>query len=240
MNAAAALQESVPPSPAFRVRSVQLPGPAGRLEGLWNEGSAQAPAAMLLCHPHPLAGGTMHNKVVYHAMKAANAPEFGLGLPVLRFHFRGVGLSQGTHDGHAEADDVLAALDFLRQQTDLPIVVAGFSFGAAMALTACCLQPDRAPRGVRAIAALGLPTHAQGRRYSYPFLAHNALPKLFLSGSQDPFAPPAELEPLVEAAAPPRRLHLVPGADHFFTGHLAAMQHELARWLLEQTYDPGQ
>jgi uncharacterized protein len=93
-----------------------LRGPAGRLEALVNEGAPDAPFAALVCHPHPLGGGTMHNKVVYHAMKALNDPEWGLGWPVLRFNFRGTGLSQGVHDGEAEAGDVLAALDWLENE----------------------------------------------------------------------------------------------------------------------------
>ncbi len=96
---------------AAQVRSLDnLRGPAGRLEALLNTGSANAPYAALVCHPHPSGGGSMHNKVVYHAMKAFSS----FGLPVLRFNFRGVGLSQGAHDhGHGEQDDVRAALDWL-------------------------------------------------------------------------------------------------------------------------------
>jgi alpha/beta superfamily hydrolase len=98
------------------LRSVNLTGPAGRLEALLNEGSPDAPFAALVCHPHPLFGGTMHNKVVYHAMKVLNDPAWGLCWPVLRFNFRGTGLSQGVHDGHAEDGDVLAALDWLENE----------------------------------------------------------------------------------------------------------------------------
>jgi len=107
------------------LRSVDLAGPAGRLEAVLNQGAPQARFAALICHPHPLHGGTLHNKVVYHAMKALNDPAFGLGWPVLRFNFRGTGLSQGTHDGRAEAGDVLAALAWLQNEFSLPIVAAG-------------------------------------------------------------------------------------------------------------------
>src|ERR1700739_4290625 len=119
------------------LRSIELTGPAGRLEALLNEGASDAPYAALVCHPHPKGGGTMHNKVVYHAMKALDAPEFGLGWPVLRFNFRGTGLSEGEHDGHRESEDVLAALEWLENEYRRPLVVVGFSFGAAMALYAC-------------------------------------------------------------------------------------------------------
>lgn len=216
-----------------RLHSVELRGPAGRLEALLNPGSPGARFAALVCHPHPRYGGTMHNKVVYHAMKVLNDPAWGLELPVLRFNFRGTGLSQGKHDGKAETGDVLAALDWLENTYHLPLVVAGFSFGAAMALLACCDQQQPRP-GVRALAALGLPVQADGRAYHYHFLQHASLPKLILSGDQDEFAPIAQLTDVAASAADPKHLALIPGADHFFTGQLEAMQQELSGWLLEQ------
>ena len=212
-----------------KLRSVDLTGPAGRLEAVVNEGAADARFAALICHPHPLGGGTLHNKVVYHAMKVLNGPEWGFGWPVLRFNFRGTGLSHGNHDGEAEADDVRAALDWLENEYRRPLVVVGFSFGAAMALSACCGRGQ-----VNALVALGLPTHAQGREYRYPFLASCNLPKLFVSGDRDQYAPPSELARVTESAAEPKRLLLIPGADHFFTGQLEPMQQALSGWLKEQ------
>ena len=95
---------------AGEIKSFFLEGPGGRLEALLNTGAEGASHSALVCHPHPLFGGTMHNKVVYAAMKALNEA----GLPVLRFNFRGAGLSQGGHDqGCGEAEDVRAALDWL-------------------------------------------------------------------------------------------------------------------------------
>jgi alpha/beta superfamily hydrolase len=215
------------------LRSVNLTGPAGRLEALLNEGAPDAPFAALVCHPHPKGGGTMHNKVVYHAMKVLNAPEWGLGWPVLRFNFRGTGLSEGAHDGKAEAGDVQAALDWIENEYKRPVVVAGFSFGAAMALLACCgMTKNRA--NPRALAALGLPTQANGRNYRYSFLAGCSIPKLFLSGDGDQFAPAADLQHVAATTAEPKKLVLLPGADHFFAGQLEAMQNALACWLKEQ------
>lgn len=211
---------------------MDLTGPAGRLEALLNEGAEGARFAALVCHPNPLAGGTMHNKVVYNAMKVLNDPEWGIGWPVLRFNFRGTGLSHGAHDGRAESEDVLAALKWLENGYNLPIVVVGFSFGSAMALSACCRPPS--PKSVRAVAALGLPTTADGHNYRYPFLASSTLPKLFLSGDNDTFAPAEQLAEVVGSAAEPKSLVLVPGADHFFTGQLERMQQGLAGWLKEQ------
>jgi len=217
------------PAAAARLRSVDLAGPAGLLEAVVNEGAATARFAGLVCHPHPQGGGTLHNKVVYHAMKVLNAPEWGSGVPVLRFNFRGTERSEGAHDGRAESGDVLAARDWLKQEYGLPIMVVGFSFGAAMALKAA----SEDAREVRAIAALGLPTSAGGHTYRYAFLKDLTLPKLFLSGASDQFAPHAELEHVVECASDPKQLVLIPGADHFFAGRLEAMQQALASWLEE-------
>lgn len=216
------------------VRTVDLTGPAGKLEALVNEGDANAPFAALVCHPHPLGGGTLHSKVVYHAMKALNAPEWGLGWPVLRFNFRGTGLSEGVHDGNAETGDVLAALDWLESEYNLPVVVVGFSFGAAMSLKACCGRSGEGKSSVRAIAVLGLPTHAEGREYHYSFLKDCSTPKLFLSGDRDQYAPSESLAQIVAAAKSPKQLVLIPAADHFFAGQLEPMQQALSCWLKEQ------
>ena len=164
-------------------------------------------------------------------MKALNAPEWGLGWPVLRFNFRGTGLSDGAYDGSAEASDVLAALDWLQRKYSLPIVGVGFSFGAAMLIKACC---DRQPSPVRAFAALGLPLRQQNPADVYPSLESCLLPKLFLSGDLDRFATAAELARIHSSAAEPKKLVLIPGADHFFTGHLDEMQQALSGWLKEQ------
>ena len=214
------------------VRAVELAGPAGQLEAVLNEGSTSARFAALVCHPHPLGGGNLHNKVVYHAMKVLNAPEWGMGCPVLRFNFRGTSLSEGAHHGEAESGDVLAGMAWLEREFHLPLIVAGFSFGAAMALQAC--SSGKAQHDVRAVIALGLPTVASGHNYSYDFLRNLALPKLFLSGDHDAFAPAEQLAEVFASAAEPKRLIFVPGADHFFTNQLEPMQRAFVGWLKEQ------
>jgi alpha/beta superfamily hydrolase len=219
---------------APKVRTVDLAGPAGRLEAVVNEGKSGAPFAAVACHPHPLGGGTLHNKVVYHAMKVLNAPEWGLEWPVLRFNFRGTGLSEGVHHGSAESGDVLAAIDWIENEYGLPVVVVGFSFGAAMALMACCNRAAEGKSPVRAIAALGLPTQGQARAYQYEFLKDCGIPKLFLSGDRDQFASANSLSQVVAQAGDPKQLVLVPAADHFFTSQFQAMQQVLAGWLKEQ------
>ena len=113
------------------IQSFDILGPAGALEALLNTGSADARYCALVCHPHPMGGGTMHNKVVYHAMKALH----GLGLPVLRFNFRGTGRSEGLHDdGRGEQDDVRAALDWLDKKFSGPFC----SPGSPLARTSAC------------------------------------------------------------------------------------------------------
>jgi len=205
------------------IQSFFLTGPAGRIEALLNRGAAGATHAALLCHPHPVYGGTMHNKVVYHAMKALN----GFGLPVLRFNFRGAGSSEGSHDGgRGEVDDVRAALQWLENEFNLPIIFAGFSFGAAVGLQAAC--PD--PR-VEALISLGTPLQVNDRSYGYSFLQDCAKPKLFVSGGNDQYGPPAALERLVESVPEPRQLVLVEGGDHFFDGHLPEMRAAIEQWV---------
>jgi len=115
------------------IKSLFLEGPAGRLEALLNAGAENATYAAVVCHPHPLFGGTLHNKVVFHTMKALNS----FGFPVLRFNFRGTGLSHGEHDhGNGEMEDVRTALDWLDAEFHLPLIFAGFSFGATVGMRA--------------------------------------------------------------------------------------------------------
>ena len=208
---------------SFAVRTIEdLRGPEGRLEALLNTGADDAKYAVLVCHPHPLGGGTMHNKVVYHAMKAFQ----GLGLPVLRFNFRGTGLSEGQHDhGRGEQDDVRAALDWLDREFALPLLFAGFSFGSYVGMRVCCGDAR-----VKGLVALGLPVHAEGRDYHYEYLASCGKPKLFCSGTQDQYGPKANVEAEVEAAAPPKQLVWIEEADHFFVGKLDQVQRAIQDW----------
>lgn len=207
------------------IESFFLDGEAGRLEALLNLGAPNAEYACVVCHPHPLFGGTMHNKVVFHAMKALNA----LGYPVLRFNFRGTGTSAGEHDyGRGEIADAKVALDYVAERFSLPIIFAGFSFGAVIGLRAAVPHPS-----VEALAAIGLPINADGREYTYELLRESEQPKLFLSGSLDEFASPAQLKKVFASAADPKRLILIPEADHFFAGHLDQMRTALTDWLHE-------
>jgi uncharacterized protein len=191
-----------------------------------NVGTEHAPYAVLVCHPHPLGGGTMHNKVVYHAMKAFQS----FGLPVLRFNFRGTGLSEGEHDdGRGEREDVRAALDWLEHEFGLPILFAGFSFGAAVGLKVCCGDPR-----VKGLVALGVPVHAEGRDYRYDFLAGCSQAKLFVSGDQDQYGAVGMVTAVVAKAPEPKELVWIAGADHFFAGKVEEMKLVVRGWVARQ------
>lgn len=219
------------------IRSLFLDGPAGRLEALLNGGAENATHAAVVCHPHPLFGGTLHNKVVFHTMKALNS----FGFPVLRFNFRGTGLSQGEHDhGEGEVEDVRAALDWLDAEFDLPLVFAGFSFGAAVGLRAACRDAR-----VRAVIGVGTPVAPvaadteEPRVYSFDFLGDCAKPKLFVSGARDQFGPQARLEALVASVPEPKKLVIIEGADHFFEGRLRELREAIEAWGKETVSGAG-
>ena len=162
-------------------------------------------------------------------MKALN----GFGFPVLRFNFRGTGLSEGEHAGGiGEVDDVRAALDWLEREFPLPVIFAGFSFGAAVGLRAA-YKDDRVP----ALIALGLPAvpvqagAEEARVYNFDFLRESIKPKLFVSGSRDQFAPPGKLEALVGTFAEPKKLVRIEAGDHFFEGRLREMRAAIEDWV---------
>jgi alpha/beta superfamily hydrolase len=216
-------------------RTLLLPGPAGLIETiLWSasqEGTgARPPLAAVVCHPHPLFGGTMHNKVVYQTAKTIHR----FGLPVLRFNFRGVGLSEGTHDnGLGEERDVLAAMDFLTQEYPrVPLLVAGFSFGSWVGLRAGC-----ADARVAELIGLGLPVgDLDGRDFSYLDCCDK--PKLLVSGEFDRFGPPKKLRAMADQfplhVQEHTKVAVVAGGDHFFAGHLPELDRTIVEWLLER------
>ncbi len=219
------------------IKSLFLDGPAGRLEALLNAGAENATHAAVVCHPHPLFGGTLHNKVVFHTMKALN----GFGFPVLRFNFRGTGLSHGQHDqGNGEVEDVRTALNWLDAEFHLPLVFAGFSFGAAVGLRAAC-SDER----VQALIGVGVPAipvaaHTETpRTYTFDFLRDCDRPKLFVSGARDQFGPRAKLEALVTSAAEPKKLIVIDGADHFFEGRLRELRETIEGWVRQEIVKQG-
>ena len=219
-------------APTSTIRSLFLEGPAGRLEALLNAGSENATHAAIVCHPHPLFGGTLHNKVVFHTMKALNS----FGFPVLRFNFRGTGLSAGEHDhGKGEVEDARTALDWLDAEFQLPIVFAGFSFGAAVGLRAACA--DARVKAVIGVGVPAIPVAADSeapRTYAFEFLSDCMKPKLFVSGARDQFGPRPKLDALVAAVPEPKRLVVIEGADHFFEGRLRELRETIEGWVKQE------
>jgi len=193
-----------------QLEAVDIPASHGILEGLLRlpDGAAPPRMAALVCHPHPLFGGTMHNKVVFRVAQALGE----LGMPVLRFNFRGVGRSTGVHDeGRGEADDVRAALDALAARfPDVPLCLAGFSFGSWVGLPVGCADPR-----VVQLVGVGVPVSLLGTAT----LAGCAKPKLIVQGERDEYGPLDALRPWYARLPEPKALTIVPGADHFFTDY---------------------
>ena len=203
-----------------RIESLFVAGPAGRLEALLEEPEESAPVeACLVCHPHPLYGGAMHNKVVYRMARALRRS----GSVVLRFNFRGVNLSEGTHDnGEGEREDARAALNTLRERyPDLPFALAGFSFGSRVILRLGCALRDPAPN--RLIAA-GFPT----RLGTLDQLDDCAIPKYFVQSAHDEFGPADALQKAFETFSEPKQLQFIEASDHFFAGSLDKLEDAVA------------
>ena len=207
----------------MRIDRLFLPGPVGKLEALLEFDTAALPfAAALVCHPHPLYGGTMQNRVVYRAAKAASQA----GLPALRFNFRSVEKSEGEFsDGIGKRDDTRAALDYLSGRfPGIPIVMMGFSFGAWVGLTV-----GSADARVLALVGVGLPTGST----DWTCLGGAAKPLLIVQGTGDIFGPRAEIEALFSTLREPKRLHWVEDTDHFFGNKLEEVQMAVRSFLQE-------
>lgn len=227
-----------PGMPQLLHRTFFLPGPVGRLEALlWavpeREDGVRPLLAAVVCHPHPLFGGTMHNKVVYQTAKTLHR----FGLPVLRFNFRGTGLSEGAHDeGRGEQDDVSAAVDFLaKEYPGAQLLIAGFSFGSWVGLRTGCKDSR-----VTKLIGLGLPVgNLASREFSY--LEACDKPKLLVSGQLDAYGPPDKLNAMVEKFPPhvkeQTNVAIISGADHFFAGHLPDVDRTIATWVNAQHPD---
>jgi hypothetical protein len=201
-----------------RIESHLLDGPAGQLEALLEAPEDAAPRAVaLVCHPHPLFGGSMHNKVVYRTARALRSS----GYAVLRFNFRGVGKSEGRHDlGVGEIEDAGVALHWLRSRyPSLPYTLVGFSFGSRVVLSLGCGLPDAAR-----LIALGFPA----KRDPVGVLAHCTAPKVFIQSTHDEYGPPPDMKAFYAQVAEPKRLIWVEAEDHFFAGGLDELERQLA------------
>jgi alpha/beta superfamily hydrolase len=202
----------------------EIQGPVGSLEALLDEPAATRGvnaeglvergrtaaglrAAVVFAHPHPQYGGTMHTKVVYQAAKALAR----IGCAVLRFNFRGAGLSAGTFDdGRGERHDFEAALDFMHHRyPDAPLWAGGMSFGSWVALSA-----GAADTRVRALIGIAIPI----TRYDFSVVAASEKPKFFIHGERDDIGPLKDVREFYAQAREPKELVVIDAADHLFDG----------------------
>jgi alpha/beta superfamily hydrolase len=202
------------------LRHVDLFSSAGRLEALYRD--LQDPAGIaVICHPHPLGGGTLHNKVVFRAARGLESAN----VATLRFNFRGAGQSAGRHEeGEGEMNDVVTAIDWaVRQHPGKKLIVGGFSFGSWVASRAACEMPN-----VDALFLIGTPVN----KYDFGYLRQCEKPMLFLHGTQDEYGDVAKLDKLVQQIRNAESI-TVTGADHFFTKQLDAVEETMRGWATE-------
>lgn len=197
-----------------RIQTLFLDGPAGRLEALLEEPDGSEPSGVaLVCHPHPLHGGTMHNKVVYRLAKGLRRS----GHTVLRFNFRGVNLSAGSHDnGVGEVEDARVGLEYLLDRyASLAFTLAGFSFGSRVALKLAAEHSN-----CSRVLAAGFPAH-------YPdldFVRSISVPRFFIHSTHDLICDPAAAHSFYESLNGPKAFHWVKATDHFFAGSLVELE----------------
>ena len=202
-----------------------IPAPHGKLEAILKTPRVEpARGVALVLHPHPLGGGTMHNKVVFRAAAALN----DAGLVTLRINFRGVGQSTGTHDeGYGERDDVRAGLDYLTEKYPADeVILCGFSFGARVGLEVG-VDDDRVQR----LISIGTPVD----KYDFNFLVQCRKPILFVHGEHDEYGNLDKLRELVGRVAThcEAELQVIEGAGHFFDDQLEELKAAITQWVLE-------
>jgi uncharacterized protein len=199
-----------------------IPTSHGQLEAILKGPRGETLGTALVLHPHPLGGGTMHNKVAFRAAAALN----DAGLVVLRINFRGVGQSTGEHDeGRGELDDARVALDYLA--TNYPnqeITLCGFSFGARVGMEVG-IDDARVTR----LISIGTPVD----KYDFSFLAQCRKPILFVHGERDEYGNVEHLRELVAKIKAPAELKVIKGAGHFFDEHLNELKAEITEWVSE-------
>jgi uncharacterized protein len=189
-------------------------------------GTPRVPGAgfAVVCHPHPLHGGTLQNKVVHTLARVF----IELGLPTLRFNFRGVGASEGRYDGgRGETDDALAVIAFGRQRwPDAAVSLAGFSFGAMVALRAAARAHP-----VRRVVSVAPPVG----RVDLPVPARPSCPWLIVQGDADEIVDHRQVVAFAAGFSPPAQLQVLPGVDHFFHGHLRELHEAVMAFAKEET-----
>jgi uncharacterized protein len=202
-------------------------GPVGQIEAILREPDGPVTRVAIVCHPHPLFGGSMHNKVAFRIARAFQ----DAGFAVLRFNFRGVGLSIGEHDnGVGERDDLRSAIKFmLERHPSAELWLAGFSFGSAVMLWGAACD-DR----VRALIAVGVPVS----KYDFSTISQCHKPKLFVQGALDEYGLAADLTTLVSKLDEPKQMKVIDGADHFFEGHLPELAEVVGAFIQQIGRDP--
>jgi alpha/beta superfamily hydrolase len=210
--------------------NLQIPASHGAIEAILKQpsGGGAVKGAALVCHPHPLGGGTMHNKVVYRAASGL----LDAGLITLRFNFRGVGASTGAHDdGDGERQDVKDTLDYLAlNYPNQPLTLAGFSFGSRVG-TEVALDDARIVR----LISIGTPVD----KYDFSFLKRCRKPILFVHGDSDEFGSIENLNALVAQVAEntDTKLIVFENCGHFFDNHLEQLKNAIHDWTLEKIYE---
>jgi hypothetical protein len=202
-----------------------IPSSHGRLEAVLKEPAGEPKGVALVCHPHPLGGGTMHNKVVYRAA----AGLLDAGLVTLRFNFRGVGASTSEHHGDEEREDVRDALDYLSANyPNQPITLAGFSFGARMG-TEVGMTDERVVR----LISIGTPVD---KYKDFDYLVNLRKPILFVHGDEDEFGSVESLNALVAKVSEntDTKLIVFENCGHFFDNHLTQLRDAIHDWVLEK------
>ena len=203
--------------------------PHGRVEAILKEPSGEPRGAALVLHPHPLHGGTMHNKVVFRTARALTDAR----LVTLRINFRGVGLSTGEHTGArgGEQEDAGVALDYLARHYPTPnLFLAGFSFGARVGL-----EVGTHDARVRYLISIGTPVSIRERDYDFSFIRECRKPLLLVQGERDEFGSIEDLRALA-ARLPSEaqvQIKIIPGAGHFFDNQLEELRRAVATWAEE-------
>lgn len=209
------------------LESVFIDGPAGKLEALHEgpEDGVTIERVAVVCHPHPLHGGTLHNKVVFRLARGIR----NAGASVIRFNFRGVGLSEGKHDdGKGEQDDFRAVVAFAKERyPDLPVVGAGFSFGSNVGLRVAAKD-----KGFERFIAAGLPVD----RGVFEFLAKCDTPKVFIHSTNDEHGSRKNMEKVFAAAAEPKLIEWVEAEDHFFVHRLEQFEQKVIAAVLHDFF----
>jgi hypothetical protein len=208
--------------------SFMIPAGSVQLEANFREPDGPLQGAVVVCHPHPVYGGTMDNRIVYRAAKAAAAA----GFAALRFNFRGAGQSTGLFDqGIGEKDDVVAAIRWLEERfAGLPLALIGYSFGAWVGLQVAYSNPR-----VVAMVGLGIPLDL----YDMEFLIENAKPALYIVGTRDEFCSQENLGRFARRLHASSFVHQIDDADHFFSNHADIVQDLIYDFFLQLQLAPN-